>query len=343
VHKVNPDSLVWPMTWRQDLPGYETSMIAQKAVRQGDLYRMLSYNGTAYTLQTATQPNQGQWDKHVVDLPFTPEIASLSATDEAMYVLSTDGDLYCSADGVEWTSCGVTWHSLLGVYDDRVLGIVSGSDGYYHDEYPRSEGFASTMVETGFPVAHASDMVVTANEWTISQQAIIMGGIDSDGNVLSDVWGYDGSNWGKINNAHGTALPALADATLFSYYTYHALAGVRRYALQQTWFLMGGKKTDGSLNSDIYLSTTQGIVWAQSDSTVTQASHVPAFYGAQAFVNSETLTTGGASYQPRRVKSMDGTWECPFIYLFGGYDENGALLPNVWRGVYIRMTNYPVY
>ena len=36
-------------------------------------------------------------------------------------------------------------------------------------------------------------------------------------------------------------------------------------------------------------------------------------------------------------------WDCPFIYLFGGYNEQGTLLPNVWRGVYIRMTNTPVY
>ena len=30
-------------------------------------------------------------------------------------------------------------------------------------------------------------------------------------------------------------------------------------------------------------------------------------------------------------------------YLFGGFNDQNQLLPNVWRGVYIRMTNYPVY
>ena len=34
VHKVNPDSLIWPMSWRRDLAGYRTSTIAHKAVQQ---------------------------------------------------------------------------------------------------------------------------------------------------------------------------------------------------------------------------------------------------------------------------------------------------------------------
>jgi hypothetical protein len=37
------------------------------------------------------------------------------------------------------------------------------------------------------------------------------------------------------------------------------------------------------------------------------------------------------------------SWECPYIYLFGGYNDQGALLPYVWRGVYNRLTNYPLY
>ena len=343
VHQVEPDSLAWPASWRRDLPGSDGNAIAQKTVKQGDLYRMLAYNGTTCTLLTASAPNQGTWEKQSVELPFTPDVASLVASDEALYMLATDGVLYCSTDGTEWNSCGVTWHNVLGVYDGCVLGITSGSDGYYHDEFPRSDGFVSSRVENGFPVAHASNMVVTGNKWTVSQQAIIVGGIDSNGNVLNSAWGYDGNTWGKIDNSHTTALPALTDATLFSYYTYKSLSGVRRYGRQQTWYLMGGRLANGSLNGEIYLSSTQGITWSVGSSNISQPSYIPKFYGAQAFVNNETLTANGPSYAPRRVSSFDGTWECPFIYLFGGYNDQGALLPNVWRGVYIRMTNYPVF
>ena len=160
---------------------------------------------------------------------------------------------------------------------------------------------------------------------------------------MSDVWGFDGDHWGKINNIHTHSLPAIADATLFSYYTYKALSGVRRYGRQQTWFVMGGRLADGTLNDKIYLSNTQGITWSQADSTIAMSSNMPKFYDAQAFVNFETLTASGANYLPRRVQSLVTTWECPFIYLMGGYNDQGELLPYMWRGVYNRMTNYPVY
>ena len=343
VHKVNPDSLAWPMSWRRDLPGYDTGAIAQKTVKQGGLYRTLVYNGSTCRLLTAISPNQGMWENQPVDMPFTPVVSSLAASDDILYLLADDGTLYSSEEGLEWNSCGVIWHSLLGVYDGRALGIVDGDDAYYHDEYPRGNGFESSRVEDGFPVAHTSDMVVTDNTWTVSQQAIIVGGIDSNGKLLNTVWGYDGETWGKINNAHGATLPGIADATLFSYYTFKSLSGVRRYARQPMWYLMGGRIADGGLNNKIYLSNTQGITWSVGDSTVSQPSYMPKFYGAQAFVNSETLAAGGASNMPRRVQLIDGTWECPFIYLFGGYNEEDALLPYVWRGVYIRLTNFPVY
>ena len=343
VHKVNPDTLIWNKSWRRDLPGYRSSAIGHKAVKQGDLYRILNYNGNESFLFTAWAPNQGTWDKQSVSLPFVPQVQSLVATDDALYMLDADGVLYTSPDGLEWTSCGVTWYSLLGAYNGRVLGIVQGTDGYFHDEYPHSEGFIANAVEDGFPVSHSSGMIVTDNKWTVAQQAMIVGGMDRDGKLVSDVWGFDGQRWGKINNIHTNVLPALADATLFAYYTYKSLSGVRRYARQDTWYVMGGKLADGSLNKDIYLSNTQGITWIKGDSCISQPDNMPGFYGAQAFVHYETLTANQGSNIPRRVASLPTSWECPFIYLFGGFNDQDRLLPYVWRGVYNRLTNAPVY
>ena len=342
VHKVNPDSLVWPQPWRRDLPGYRSRAIGPKAVKMGDRYLIMNYNGSESYLWTATSPNQGTWDKQLLNLPFTPDVPSLTATDEMLYVLGTDGTLYSSPDGVAWSSAGVKWYSLIGAYDDRVLGIIGGADGYFHDEYPHVDGFEVTPIEEGFPVSHSSNLVQVENSWSFSDQAVIVGGLDRDGHVVSDAWGYDGNHWGKINNSH-SSVPALTDATLFPYYTFRALSGVRRYGRQQTWYLMGGKHANGSLNGTIYLSSTQGVTWTQGDSTIAQPSYMPKFYGAQAFVFNETLTAGGANLMPRRVQAAIDSWDCPYIYLFGGYNDQGALLPYVWRGVYNRLYFYPVY
>ena len=342
VHKENPDSLKWNQSWRRDLPGLTDQTTAFKVVLQGDLYRAMSSDGNGCYLMTADSPTAA-WSRQQVTMPFEPQIASLTATADALYMLDSAGGLWTSTDGTQWDACGVTWHSLLGAYGTRVLGITLDGAAYRHDEYPRSEGFEPTAVEDGFPVAHASDMIVTDNSWTVAQQGIIVGGIDAQGRLLSDVWGYDGSAWGVINNSHSSALPALADATLFSYYTYKTLPGIRRYARQSTWYVMGGKLSDGSLNGNIYLSSTQGITWSVGDSTMSQPAFMPRFYGAQAVVGNETLAVGGAAGAPRRVPTLVTSWDCPCIYLFGGYNDRGELLPSVWRGVYNRLTNTPVY
>ncbi len=343
VHKENPDTLVWPESWRRDLPGYQNGTIRHKAVRVGGRYFIMTYNGVECNVLAADTPNQGTWDKKTISLPFTPQVQSLTAVEDLLYILGDDGTLYFSSNGEEWVSCGVIWHSVLGAFGDKLLGIMGDDEqGYYHDEYPRSESFVVSEVEDGFPVAHASDMIETDNKWTISQQAMIVGGIDSDGNMLSDVWGYDGNSWGRINNIHSKTMPAIADATLFSYYTFKSLPGVRHYAKQQTWYLMGGRLADGTLNSTIYVSNTQGITWTSGGTILNQPDGTPDFYGAQAFVSNETMTANiGAA--PRRVASPIITWDCPYIYLFGGYDEQGQLLPWVWRGVYNRLTHTPVY
>lgn len=343
VHKVNPDSLAWPQSWRRDLPGYDGNVKTHKVVKMGDTYIALASQGTEYRLLAAADPGQGTWQQSVVSLPFTPQVSTLTATDDALYMLADDGMLYTSPDGMTWTSCGVQWQGLLGVYDNRVLGLMGSSDGYYHDEYPRTEGFIPSQIEEGFPVRGTSNMIQSDATWALSPQAMLVGGYDANGKLTNNVWGYDGLHWGRINSTTGGNLPAVSDATLFSYYTYKELPGVRRYGRQETWYLMGGKLTNGTLNGKIYLSNNKGISWAEGDSTLSQASYMPKFYGAQALVGTMTRSVDAASMMPRRVATPVTTWECPCIYLFGGYNSQGELLPYVWRGVYIRLSNYPLY
>ena len=259
---------------------------------------------------------------------FTADDAAVMPKPEGRIAMSTDGFI---VSPWEFNGGNIGKLSICGTVND--LACMGAKPLYLTCSY---------IVEEGFPVSHASGMVEVSNDWTQASQAMIVGGKDSNGNVLNAVWGYDGTRWGKISNNHGQELPGLCDATLFRYYTYTQLKGVRRYGLQNTWFIMGGQLADGSLNDAIYLSNSQGVTWASGDTTYFQPSHMPKFYGAQAFVHSETMTASGANYLPRRVQSLSATWDCPYLYLFGGYGEDDALLPNVWRGVYIRLTNSPI-
>ena len=48
----------------------------------------------------------------------------------------------------------------------------------------------------------------------------------------------------------------------------------------------------------------------------------------------------------RKVKwSVDGdiiSWECPYIYLIGGFNPEGNLCNTIWRGVLNRLQSAPI-
>ena len=104
VHKENPDTLVWPESWRRDLPGYQNGTIRHKAVRVGGRYFIMTYNGVECNVLAADTPNQGTWDKKTISLPFTPQVQSLTAVEDLLYILGDDGTLYFSSNGEEWVS-----------------------------------------------------------------------------------------------------------------------------------------------------------------------------------------------------------------------------------------------
>ena len=73
-------------------------------------------------------------------------------------------------------------------------------------------------------------------------------------------------------------------------------------------------------------------------------SHVPAFYGAQAYCLERTINANSStfSYNPGNTTAIT-QWQCPYIYLFGGYASNGNALMNMWEGVLTRLTYKPVF
>lgn len=340
VHQVNPDSMVWNAGWRRPLPGSTDDAVAQKTVAQGDVYRCLVQNGTAYALSTAASPGQEQWDTQAVVFPFQPQVKTFTATSDAMYILSDAGALYATADGQTWTACGVTWHSVIGAYGMQLLGIVLDQGTYKTDIYPRPSGFEPEAVPAGFPVSGFSPLVPASNDWTVALQMMMVGGITADGSPTNNVWGYDGSQWGLIADSRYNAMPAMSEVALFPYYVYRKTTG-QHYVRQAAWMVMGGRLADGSLNATTYLSTNQGISWGEAADAMQQPAHIAAMCGAQAFVTGETLSLPAGA--PRRVSTAVTSWICPYVYVFGGYGADGTLQNNVWRGVLNRLTFEPVY
>ncbi len=343
VHKQDPDSIFWNVGSRSELPNVTGTLISSKTVRQNDKFLCLVHDNSSYVLNTIDTLMLEGWTKQVLTLPFVPQVGSFAATADALYLLDQNGELFKSGDmGLSWSDCGVAWNTIIGAYDTRVLGVKKDGSVFRHDEYPQPSGFAGGEVAEGFPVAGMSQLVRARNEWTSSQQAMIMGGIKADGGACNAVWGYDGKRWGIISQ-NASVLPALRNPVLINYYSYVKSTSDNTFVKNLTWLVMGGLLSDGEINTVTYVSHDQGIHWVKGESGLQQPAHMPSFFGAQAFTVSRIVRNSSLlAYNPGHVTPVT-QWDSPYIYLFGGYDVGGNALNSIWEGILVGLTYKPVF
>ena len=344
VHKQDVDAMVWDPGRRRDLPNVMSTLWASKTVMQDGNFLCLVNDNGSYVLSRSDDPLAGTWEKAVLPLPFTPQIESFNATSDALYLLDGNGQLFMSDDmGQNWSDCGVAWHSIIGVYGNKLMGVMKDADGnYLHAEYAQGAAIVGSQIPNGFPVESMSNMVMASNEWTSSQQAMIVGGIIADGSFSNKVWGYDGKTWAPLSS--GNVLPEVSDAVIFPYYTMVKSTTGTTYVKKVTWMIMGGRLSDGNINTKSYVSRNQCINWSVGESTIQQPDYMPAFYGAQVYSYDRTRTSSSTlrAYSPGHVTPVT-EWECPYIYIFGGYGNNGTPLNSIWEGVLTGLTFKPVF
>ncbi len=354
VHKIEPDSLYWNELARRDLPGTSSGITAQKTVRQGDrLYCLMQENG-GYTLATTESPEIYDWDKTSVEFGFTPVLDSFTATSDALYMLADDNALYTSTDGSSWTATGRSFVALVGAYGNRLLCLSRVDGAYYHSEYPAT---TAVEIEEGFPVSGFSQCVALGNDWSNTEQVLLLGGRKADGSLTGDVWGFDGENWGQISRL---PIPARKNATLLRYYYF--MGDYYNKTQYPVWLAIGGTNDKGEATKTVYISYDNGVTWKEGDELLQLPDYMEAFSEAQAFVYESTLnattrsSSGWQSMPSRRLPSWwtivgssatrtstaVTSWQCPYIYVFGGVDGSGVLLNNVWKGVVNRLTFKPV-
>lgn len=355
VHQMEADSLYWNQLARRNLPANSMEVDDQKTVEKGGVFYCLVKSRSSYTLSTTDNPGESAWTVNKVSFRFTPIVSSLCATDDALYILADDRTLYRSADnGATWTSTRRSFNSLIAGYGTQLLAISSQNGVYYHDGYPAIE---KVEIDKDFPVDGFSQAGSYSSDWGTSEQIFIIGGIRQDGTPTGHLWGYDGQNWQRLSEK---SVPALSGMTLIPYFNY--LQEDFEYEKYPVLLAMGGRDINGELSKKVYISYDNGINWRLGDDLLQLPDYISEFYGAQAFVAESTMTVqtrAAGSWTPiesRRLPfwwQIDGmqqtrasqpvtSWECPFIYVFGGYNANGSLQNNIWKGVINRLTFKPI-
>ena len=360
VHNVEGDSLYWDKMARRDLPGAKPELEESRTVCfQGTAYCFTKCNGVV-TLATAEHADNEVWNTTSVAMPLDADITTITANEQALYMLTNSGKLLRSGDGRYWSDCGVTWEAIVGGYDNSLLGIATADDGtLVHDVYPQPSFFIPTAIEDNFPVKGSSDMVCSSTKWAEKPQGMILGGVLADGTVCGHAWAYDGEKWAIIGE---NVIEPHYGMTLVPYYSFTAQSNWS-FKKNDTYFAFGGYNELGEIDNMVYSSRDWGANWRLGDELVTLPEYIEPFAFASALVYSteyaiNTRSANAWSSFPSnplhpwctpieeihtRTTKPITEWECPCIYIFGGYNEQGEQLNNVWRGALNRFTFDPIY
>lgn len=362
VHTIDADTLYWDRLQQVSFPEDAT---AQKTVMFADKPHTLlaGTDGTYYLCTTDSPESYASWQTAVSAVPANTDINTFSSTDDALFLTDTDGALYTSTDGLAWTPTGATMHCIYGGYGSTLLGARHDSDGWKHVSYPAS---TESAVAADCPVSGTSQLIIYRTKWSATDMAIMVGGKDSSNRYSGETWAYDGSRWDRIS---ATGIDEREGVTLFPYSTPQLTSGSWRVTEQSALLAMGGEyETDNGIEAakTVYVSYDFGITWKEADSYLQFPDEYPDFSSAQAYVIDYTLharssfgedgtwrdlavrgipcwATPVADGLRSRVSTPVTSWECPYIFLFGGKKADGTLLPYVTRGVINRFTFQPLY
>ena len=173
--------------------------------------------------------------------------------------------------------------------------------------------------------------------------------VDRDKPLSNATWAFDGSEWIKLSDG---GIPALEGSSIIPYYNFRPSAQGNSMIEYPVWMLIGGRMADGSFNRTVYISYDNGVNWTRGTSSLQLPPEIPALVYCDNVVaeieKSYDLSAGWQSLRrgPQRIRyEVDGsviTWGCPYIFLFGGYQPDGTLSTNVWRGVLNRLTFAPI-
>lgn len=353
VHTMVADSLFWDEAAMRALPTSLSDAVEQHTVDAGGSVLCFTRSASGCCVSSADDP-AGDWTDKASNLPADALINSITATPDAVFAVTTDGRLLTSADnGVNWTALSARMNHILGAYGSTLLGVRKGDDGvYYHTTYPAS---TEVPVDAKFPVVGTSQAVTYTNEWSTEPMLMLVGGATSSGALTGATWAYDGNTWGCISP---DGIPAMEGVCLVPYYSYKV--STQWVASEvSTLVAIGGRLTDGKVNPYVYISLNRGLNWVKADRCMQLPDYLEPVAYAQSVVRSATLTTRSASPRGWRDMPVNGlpvwyrgsqsrasvpvtSWDCPYIYLFGGETQQSRLSAKVWRGVINRMTFKPL-
>lgn len=349
VHLQDPDTIVWDKMASSPLPARFKNPVSQKTLIQNDVaYCLIEENNDEYTLSTSSDLFQGVWMSENFYPGFEPNVSSFTASASAFYLTSVAGELFYSPDLTEWIDTEQKWTSIVGAYGDLLLGIRFNGTEFVHTCFPMPEGFEETPLEEGFPIYGFSPLGVIESKWADLPIAILSCGMTEGGMISSRVWAYDGTRWAVINQ---DSLPPLESPMMARYVVYRDTTTLFKQRELDIWLLFGGVDFENVMNREVYMSYDNGVHWQLAPSGMQLPEEFPdlgfadvvvAPYDLEADLSDAwekiSTKTRASGYT---ITGYDIQWQCPYLYIIGGYLPDNSLNSTIYRGVLQRLTFTP--
>lgn len=351
VHKMDPDTLTWNQLSTNGLPTTLASVTAQHTVEHQNKVLCFTEDAGAFCMMSAENPS-GNWTEENINLPANACIGSITSGNSKLYILDTDDNLYESTDlGASWTSTGVKMSYIYGCVTDQVIGVRNDNGTYVHTTYPES---FENVAPNGCPIKATSQALTYTTEWSSAPFMIVAGGLDAEGNAVVGTWGYDGTEWSKIS---ASGLPALESPEIVPYYTFKS---DKFWEVTKASILLafGGYTADKQNNTSVYISYDFGVHWAIAPLKLQlPESFTPGAYAQALAINSEMTDEDNSWSTPEelnlpawyqleiatsRATAPITSWDCPYIYVFGGIDAVNGFNNRIYRGVINRLLFKPL-
>lgn len=347
VHQEDPDTLFWENMATATLPSRLPDPTGQKTINYGDgALSLIAESDGSLTIATTGDIFRGEWTKSALAADLKLDINSLSRDSEGvLYALNESGELMSSSNGIDWTAIDSGWTQIIGPYGSGMLGAKGNMMVSWPADYVESSALPS-----GFPTSGYTFPIETSNRWATQPTIVIFGGNTSTP-AGSPAWAFDGSRWANIAE---NALPGLDGLSVIPYYAFLNNASNGLLKEFNALLAFGGRDNGGNLNNTIYLSYDNGINWFRAQDYMQLPPEMGTGYYVSAIaVNNEMEADLSNRWKaikpfgPRRVEfTIDGNliiWQCPHIFLFGGYDENSRLNTQIRTGVLRRLTFEPLF
>jgi hypothetical protein len=304
IHQQDPNVMMWSLD-SDPLP--VSGAADRKVIVHEDSYRMYVKGTGGYELYQSPVSDVNNWTKIALtglsDKVFT--LSQMVEYESALYLPSSDGALYRSADGQDWTKVedapeivallGTVNAGTVVVRPSALAAIVKDEGAWRFSVMDASSQWQKGSETPGeFPVAGFAS---NAYEQMYYNHLTIVAGKDRNGALSNKSWDtMDGLKWVCLTGNDNDGFSQREGAMMADY--------------DSKLYLIGGIDASNQGLKDIYTSVDKGVSWILADS----------------------LTFLPEAFQGRGYASMQVDND-HYVLLFGGKESAGVNMSDeLWRG-----------